>query len=97
MSGKRLLSVVVPCYNEELCVEAFHAAVSTVMAPLAERVEVVLCQFPAEAAAGSNLILMASGAYEPLVTLDMIRPGTTIIGIEGFRDLDPRIGKRAEK
>ena len=64
---------------------------------LAERVEVVLCQSPAEAAAGSNLILMASGAYEPLVTLDMIRPGTTIIGIEGFRDLDPRIGKRAEK
>ena len=40
MSGKRLLSVVVPCYNEELCVEAFHAAVSAVMAPLAERVEV---------------------------------------------------------
>lgn len=64
---------------------------------LAERVEVVLCQSPAEAAAGSNLILMASGAYEPLVTLDMIRPDTTIIGIEGFRDLDPRIGKRAEK
>ena len=31
MSGKRLLSVVVPCYNEELCVEAFHAAVSAVM------------------------------------------------------------------
>ena len=40
MSGKRLLSVVVPCYNEELCVEALHVAVSAVMAPLAERVEV---------------------------------------------------------
>lgn len=64
---------------------------------LADRVEIILCDSPAEAVAGSTLILMASGAHSTLVTADMIRPGTTIIGIEGFRDLDPKLGKRADK
>lgn len=64
---------------------------------LADRVEVVICDSPAAAAAGSRLVLMASGAQSTLVTADMIQPGTTIIGIEGFRDLDPRIGKQADK
>ena len=64
---------------------------------LADRVEVVICDSPAAAAAGSRLVLMASGAQSALVTADMIQPGTTIIGIEGFRDLDPRIGKQADK
>lgn len=64
---------------------------------LSDRVEVVLCDTPEEAAAGSKLILMASGARKPLLTADQIRPGTTIIGIEGFRDLDPRLGKEADK
>lgn len=64
---------------------------------LSDRVEVLLCDSPAEAAAGSTLILMASGAQSALITADMVRPGTTVIGIEGFRDLDPRLGKRAGK
>ena len=64
---------------------------------LANRTEVVLCDSPADAVCGSNLILMASGAKEPLVTWDMLVPGTTVIGIEGFRDLDPSIGNRADK
>lgn len=61
------------------------------------QVDVKICSSPAEAVSGSSLILMASGAYEPLITYDMIRPGTTIIGIEGFRDMDQRIGKLADK
>ena len=64
---------------------------------LSDRVNVVICKSPAEAVKGSHLILMASGAETPLVTWDMITPGTTIIGIEGFRDLDPEIGKKADK
>ena len=62
-----------------------------------DRAEVVLCGSPAEAVEGSRLILMASGAREPLVTWEMLRPGATVIGIEGFRDLDPAVGKRADK
>lgn len=64
---------------------------------LSGRVEVVLCDTPEKAIAGSSLILMASGARRPLLTADQIRPGTTVIGIEGFRDLDPRLGKQADK
>lgn len=64
---------------------------------LAGRIEVVICDTPDQAIAGSNLILMASGAQQPLLHFDQIRPGTTIIGIEGFRDLDPQIGKKADK
>lgn len=63
----------------------------------AEQVEVVLCDTPEETLAGSNLVLMASGAQSQMFPAELIRPGTTIIGIEGFRDLDPRLGKRAEK
>lgn len=60
-------------------------------------VEVVLCSSPEEALRGSELVLMASGAVEPLVTWEMLKPGMTVIGIEGFRDMDPRIGKLADK
>ena len=63
----------------------------------ADRAEVVLCTSPEEALSGSNLVLMASGAQQPIFSADLIRPGTTVIGIEGFRDLDPRLGKRADK
>lgn len=66
-------------------------------AELADRIEVVPCDSPAEAVKGSTLIMLATGARETLVTRDMVRPGTTIIGIEGFRDLDPTIGKTASK
>ena len=64
---------------------------------LSGQVEVVLCDTPEMAVEGSQLILMASGARTPLVTREMLRPGMTIIGIEGFRDLDPQIGKAADK
>lgn len=62
-----------------------------------DRAEVVICASPEEAARGSRLILVASGAYEPLVRADMVMPGTTIIGIEGFRDIDVTLGKKADK
>lgn len=61
------------------------------------RAEVMLCAAPEEALEGSNLVLMASGAQQPLFSAELIRPGTTVIGIEGFRDLDPRLGKMADK
>ncbi|WP_191399483.1 ornithine cyclodeaminase family protein [Flavonifractor sp. An306] len=61
------------------------------------RVKTVLCAAPEEALAGSNLVLMASGAQQALFPAELLRPGTTVIGIEGFRDLDPRLGKTADK
>lgn len=64
---------------------------------LADRVQVILCSTPEEAMRGSRLLLMASGAQSAVITRDMIRPGMTVIGIEGFRDLDPGIGKLADK
>lgn len=64
---------------------------------LSGQVEVVLCDTPEMAVEGSQLILMASGARTPLVTREMLHTGMTIIGIEGFRDLDPQIGKAADK
>ena len=63
----------------------------------AGRAEVVLCAGAEDALAGSNLVLMASGARQPLFPADQIRPGTTVIGIEGFRDLDPQLGRSADK
>ncbi len=64
---------------------------------LSDRLEVVICGTPEETVSGSNLILMASGAQKALLSAEQIRPGTTVIGIEAFRDLDPQLGKRADK
>ena len=61
------------------------------------RAEVVICDTPAQAVEGSRLILMASGAHEPLLKVDMVKPGTTVIGIEGFRDIEPALCKTADK
>ena len=61
------------------------------------RAEVVICDTPAQAAEDSRLILMASGAHEPLLKVDMVKPGTTVIGIEGFRDIEPALCKTADK
>ena len=60
------------------------------------RSEVICCETPAEALEGSNLVLVASGATTPLLTADLLRPGMTIIGIEGFRDLDSAISRKAK-
>ena len=60
------------------------------------RAEVIPCESPAEALEGSNLVLVASGATTPLLTVDMLKPGMTIIGIEGFRDLDSEISRKAK-
>lgn len=64
---------------------------------LQDQVEVIACDSPSDAVAGSHLILMASGAQTSLITADMISPGTTIIGIEGFMDMAPEIAKSADK
>ena len=40
--------------------------------------------------------MMASGAWKPLLYKEHLRPGMTIIGIEGFRDMDPEISRRAK-
>ena len=60
------------------------------------RAEVICCSSPSEALEGSNLVLVVSGAVSPLLTADMLRPGMTIIGIEGFRDIDAEISRRAK-
>lgn len=60
------------------------------------RADVVCCGSPAEALEGSLLVLMASGAREPLLTAGALRPGMTVIGIEGFRDMDAAISREAK-
>lgn len=64
---------------------------------LKDRVSVVICEEPAQAVRGSQILLMASGAQEPLVSWDMLSPGMTVIGIEGFRDMEVSIGRKADK
>lgn len=66
-------------------------------AEVGERAEVVICDTPAQAVEGSQILLMASGAQTPLVTWEMLKPGMTVIGIEGFRDMEVEIGRKADK
>lgn len=70
--------------------------VDQVSEELKGRAEVICCASASEALAGSNLVLMASGAVSPLLTADLLRPGMTIIGIEGFRDMDSEISRKAK-
>lgn len=81
-------------------IRVFNRSISPVQSlahELKERVEVVPCDSPTAAVKSSNLVLMASGAETTLLTMEMIRPGMTIIGIAGFRDMDPQIGKMVDK
>lgn len=71
--------------------------VEAVRQQVGSRAKVTGCASPAEAVSGSQILLMASGAQSPLVTWDMLRPGMTVIGIEGFRDMEPAIGRKADK
>lgn len=73
------------------------APMEAVREEVGSRVRVTICAAPAEAVTGSQILLMASGAQEALVTWDMLHPGMTVIGIEGFRDMEPVIGRRADK
>lgn len=61
-----------------------------------ERAEIVGCATPQEALEGSLLVLLASGAMKPLLTADQLKPGMTIIGMEGFRDMDSEISRKAK-
>ena len=91
------LSTTASCIRQVRIFSRSTGPIEAVREELKDRVEVIPCDSPLKAVTGSNLILMASGAQTPLVTWDMLKPGTTVIGIEGFRDLDPQIGKRADK
>lgn len=62
-----------------------------------DRAEVVLCSSPEDSVQGSRLILMASGAKETLLKTEFVKPGSTVIGIEGFRDIDPSLSWAADK
>lgn len=74
-----------------------RAPMEEVQRQYAGRAEVVICDTPAQAVEGCRLILMASGAREPLLKVDMVKPGTTVIGIEGFRDIEPTLCQTADK
>lgn len=60
------------------------------------RAEVIACDSVENALKGSRLVLVASGARTPLMTADMLCPGMTVIGTEGFRDLDSEISRKAK-
>lgn len=70
--------------------------IEAVREELLNRAEVVACRNTAQTLEGSDLVLMASGAWTPLITADALRPGMTIIGIEGFRDMAPEIARCAK-
>lgn len=61
-----------------------------------DRAEIVGCATSQEALEGSLLVLLASGAVKPLLTADQLKPGMTIIGMEGFRDMDSEISRKAK-
>ena len=50
-----------------------------------------------EAVAKADLVLTATTSPEILVKADWIRPGTTVIAITAFADLDPALVERADK
>ena len=96
-SGIRGMLAQFPCIRQVRIFSRSTGPIEAVREELKDRVEVIPCDSPLKAVTGSSLILMPSGAQTPLVAWDMLKPGATVIGIEGFRDLDPQIGKKADK
>ena len=59
--------------------------------------EIEICASPQKAVEGSQIVLTATSSKKPLVMFDWVEPGTTIIGLTAFHDLDPNFSRKAEK
>lgn len=60
-------------------------------------VSLQVCETAEEAIQGTQLVLMASASQDILVKASWILPGTTVLAINAFRDLDPLMAGRADK
>lgn len=63
----------------------------------AGNVSLQICDDPKTTIEDAELILMAANAYEVLIEASWLKPGTTVLGINAFRDLDPALAKTADK
>ena len=58
---------------------------------------IVPCLTPAEAVKEADLILCATNCSDVLVNAADVAPGSTILALNGFKDLDPALRLRADK
>lgn len=63
----------------------------------ADKTNVVVCKDVESAVRESNLVMTVSTSKDIIVRAEWIENGTTIIAINAFSDLDPRIAERADK
>ena len=73
-------------------------AVATATAQRFQReVHVKICSRAGQVATACRLILLITSSQDIVLQADDIQPGTTVIGLNGFQDLDPAIVEKATK
>lgn len=77
--------------------DSVSAAYDTIIKSYGNNVEIIPCGSPEEAVEGCQIVLTASSSSEILVHDEWIEPGTTIIGLNAFKDLDPDIATKCDK
>ena len=60
-------------------------------------VRFTVCASPKEAVEGCDILMTCSSSREILVEKDWIKPGMTVVAINGFQDIDPEVARLADK
>lgn len=83
---------------EEIRLYDVYPAACEALAQMYEgRVKFTICATPKEAVEGCDILLTCSSSREILVEKEWIKPGMTVIAINGFQDIDPGVAELADK
>lgn len=96
-SGIRSFLYQFPSIEEVKIYDPYPAACEAVIEQFGEQVNITVCDSPEEAAKGCQLMLVVTSSHDILVKADWIEPGTTVLGLNAFHDLDPVLVEKADK
>lgn len=78
--------------------DAYPAACEVIAQMYSESgVEFKVCSTVKEAVEGCDILMTCSSSCEILVEKDWVKPGMTVIAINGFQDIDPEVVRLADK
>lgn len=86
-----------PSLEEIRLYDAYPEACQRITDQFSGKCRFVIAKTAREAVEGCDILMTCSSSREVLVQADWIQPGTTVIAINAFQDLDPAITYKADR
>ena len=96
-SGVRGFLSQFPSLKEIRLCSRSNSSCRSIQEEFKERCTFRICTNPREAVRGSQIVLMASSSHEVLVKADWLEPGTTVLALAAFNDMDPEATEAADR